>query len=80
MTGHLQKVTVDVLNGKAESFKTMPVDLVPLLSQEISAYTVNKVMGDMQVIDWTKNSAKWPHLRGIEFHKSAKLTVDILIG
>ena len=63
----------------------MPVDLVlesydKSISQEISAYPVNKMIRDMQLINWMKNSAKWPHLQVIEFHKPEKLTVDMLIG
>ena len=85
LTGQTQEVTIDVLNGQSESFKTMPVDFMVEscdggIRQHISAYTVNKVTGDMQVINWAKHSSEWPHLHGIEFHRPKKVTVDILIG
>lgn len=51
------------------------------MSSQVSAFTTEKVTGDMVVVDWEKCSKKWPHLSKIEFPKiGVNQKVDILIG
>ena len=76
-----QKVTVNVLN-----VLTMPID-VELAgldwrkSKTVSAFTTERVTGNLEAIDWRKHANKWPHLRGIQFPKPGPHPlVDILIG
>ena len=86
LQGSLQKVVVNVLNGQTETFQTMPVEVgLESLSGEtkmlISAFTTDKVTGDMQVIDWKSHAPRWPHLRQIRFPTvSRRPIVDLLIG
>ena len=48
---------------------------------KLNAYTVNKVTGDMPIVDWNHYKEQWPHLRNINFPSSSKRSiVDILIG
>ena len=69
-----RKVTVNVLNGQTETFETMPVDvelesLDGSMSKTVSAFTTERVTGNLEAIDWRKHANKWPHLRGIQFPK-----------
>ena len=85
LEGNFQRVTVDVLNGHTEVLETMPVDLIlesvdRKLCKPMSAFTVNKVAGDMKVIDWAREAKKWPHLQNIKFQSIQRETVDMLIG
>ena len=81
-----RKVTVNVLNGKTETFETMTVDaelesLDGSVSKTVSAFTTERVTGNLEAIDWRKHANKWPHLRGIQFPKPGPHPlVDILIG
>ena len=87
LQGHCQRVTVNVLNGRAETFETAPVELEVesldgKISKKINAFTTDRVTGSLRIIDWAKESEKWKHLQGIQFPKqsSARPIVDILIG
>ena len=86
LQGRTEKVTVNVLNGQAETFETKPVsvDLKSVtgsVRMTVSAYTVNRVTGNMPVVDWNKFKRRWPHLRNIEFPSSPRRPiVDMLIG
>ena len=86
LQGISRKVTVNVLNGQTESFETMPVDvelerLDGSVSKAVSAFTTERVAGNLEAIDWRKHANKWPHLRGIQFPKPGlHPLVDILIG
>ena len=79
-----EKVEVNVLNGQIETFETKPVsfNLVSIdHNVNMTAYTANRVTGDMPVIHWNEYSSKWPYLRKIDFPVPAKKPiVDILIG
>ena len=47
----------------------------------MTAYTANRVTGDMPVINWNEYSSKWPYLRKLNFPvPSKKPIVDILIS
>ena len=86
LSGISWKVTVNVLNGQTKTFETMPVDvelesLDGSVSKTVSAFTTEKVTGNLEAIDWRKHANKWPHLRGIQFLKPGlHPLVDILIG
>ena len=86
LQGRTEKVTVNVLNGQAETFETKPVSVelksvTGSVSMTVSAYTVNRVTGNMPVVDWNNNKKKWPHLRNIIFPSSPRRPiVDMLIG
>ena len=77
---------MNVLNGHIETFETTPVsfklsNLKGDVSATVTAYTANKVTGNMAVVNWNKYSKQWPHLKNIYFPISAKRPiVDILIG
>ena len=46
-----------------------------------SAYTAERVTGNMQVVDWSKHKHKWMHLQGTKFPQvGPKPIVDLLIG
>ena len=83
--GQSHRITVDVVNGHTEVIDTMPVEFIlesvdRRVCQPVSAFTVNKVTGNMEVIDWAREGKKWPHLQGINFPRTERRTVDILIG
>ena len=86
LQGISRKVTVNVLNGQTDTFETMPVDvelesLDGSESKTVSAFTTERVTGNLEAIDWRKHANKWPHLRGIQFPKPGPHPlVDILIG
>ena len=86
LQGRTEKVTVNVLNGQAESFNTKPVSVelksvTGSLSLIVNAYTVDRVTGNMHVVDWNKYKKQWPHLRNIDFPSSTRRPiVDMLIG
>ena len=77
---------MNVLNGQTETFETMPVDvelesLDGSVSKTVSAFTTERVTGNLEAIDWRKHANKWPHLKGIQFSKPGpQPLVDILIG
>ena len=86
LQGQTERVTVNVLNGQAETFETRPVNVEVKsvsgnVSMVVNAYTVNRVTGNMPVVDWNKFKKQWPHLKNIEFPSSPKKPiVDMLIG
>ena len=86
LQGRTERVKVNVLNGQIETFETKPVDVTLQsvagnVSMKINAYTVNKVTGNMPVVDWNRYKQQWPHLRNIDFPSSSRRPiVDVLIG
>lgn len=86
LEGKVQQVTVSVLNDKCETFETRPVkctieNMENTFKCEISAFTAERVTGNLQVTDWSKHAHAWKHLQSIPFQKiGAHTTVDILIG
>ena len=86
LQGRTEKVSVNVLNGQAETFDTKPVSVelksvTGSLSMIVNAYMVNKVTGNMPVVNWNKYKKQWPHLRNIDFPSSPRRPiVDMLIG
>ena len=86
LQGEPQKVTVNVLNGHAETFETMPVEvglesINGKMDVMIHAFTTEKVTGNMGVIEWEKHAKKWSHLKSIDFPKPGpRPFADVLIG
>ena len=86
LQGRTEKVTVNVLNGQIETFETKPVSFELLsvdqkVNMNVTAYTTNRVTGDMPVVNWNEYSSKWPYLTKINFPVPAKKPIiDILIG
>ena len=86
LRGCLQKVNVSVLNGRVETFETSPVECVIESLDgkscfKVTAFTANRVTGNMRVTDWNICAKMWPHLKGLPFHKLGPTsTVDVLIG
>ena len=81
-----QRVTVNVLDGQTETFETTPVEfelesMNDNVATKMSAFTAERVTGNMKVIDWKKHVGKWSHLKGIQFPDPGKRPiVDLLIG
>ncbi len=72
LQGSFQKTNVNVLNGQVETFLTMPValeleSLNGKANTKIAVYTIEKVTGDMKVVNWNKHATKWKHLENIQF-------------
>ena len=86
LQGIPQKVTVNVLNNQVDTFETTPVKLElesldGKVNMEISAFTADRVTGDMKAINWRKYAKEWTHLKGIQFPSLApRDIVDMLIG
>ena len=75
-----EKVTVNVLNGQVETFETKPISvelkgITGDVSMIVNAYSVNRITGNMPVVDWNKYKHRWPHLRNIDFPCSSRRPV-----
>ena len=77
---------VSVLNGHIETFETSPVEctiesLDGKSQLRITAFTTERVIGDMKAIDWSMCAREWPHLRYMDFPKLGPWpTIYVLIG
>ena len=86
LQGRTEKMTVNVLNGQVETFETKPINveltsITGNVSTMISACTVDRVTGNMPVVEWNKLKQQWPHLKNIKFPTSAtRPLVDMLLG
>ena len=86
LQGCLWRVNVSLLNGKVETFETSPVECViesldGKSCSKVTAFTANRVTGNMNVTDWNTCAKMWPHLKGLPFYKlGSTSTVDVLIG
>ena len=86
LQGQLKRVNVSVLNSHIETFETTPVECIigsldGKSQVRVTAFTTERVIGDMKAIDWSMCAREWPHLRCLEFHKlGPRPTVDVLIG
>ena len=59
---------MNILNGQVETFETSPinVELVSMTGNvrtRINACTVDRVTGNMPVLEWNKYQNRRPHLR-----------------
>ena len=86
LKGVPDELQVNTLNNQQEVLQTTCVkfDLCSLdgnVRKQVSAHTVNKVTGDLQVVDWENHKTHWRHLQEINFPRVGhRTTVDILIG
>ena len=86
LEGQLRRANLSILNGQIETFETTPVvcDMESLDGKSrlnFTAFTVEKVTGDMKAMDWNICAGGWPDLHHLEFPKlGPSLTVDALIG
>jgi hypothetical protein len=86
LEGKPEQITVNVLNDYQERLDTSVVEfrITSLDGKETklaSAYTTEKVTGNMQVVDWNKQRKKWKHLKEIDFPKvGPRPIVDLLLG
>ena len=86
LEGSPHELTVNVLNDNQERFETTVVrftisSMNGKVSKQASAYTTERVTGNMEVVNWRRYQSKWKHLQGIEFPQvGPKTTVDVLIG
>ena len=86
LQGKLEEITVNILNGQVETCETSPfnVELMSItvnVSTRINACTVDRVTGNMPVIEWNKFKDQWPHLGNIDFPTLAtRPIVDMLLG
>jgi hypothetical protein len=77
---------VRVLNGQVERFKSMPVEfslqsLDGQVREKVTAFTVERVTGNLRAVDWSQLSENWRHLQNVPFPQPAgRRTVDMLIG
>ena len=86
LEGSPHELTVNVLSDNQERFETTVVRFTissvnGKVSKQASAYTTERVTGNMEVVNWRRYQSKWKHLQGIEFPQvGPKTTVDVLIG
>ena len=86
LDGRTENVRVNVLNGQIETFETQSVsfelqNVDQTINLNVTAYTTDRVTGDMHVVNWNEYCSEWPYLRRINLPIPAKKpTVDILIG
>ena len=85
LEGRRELMKVNVLNGKEESFESQPVTMIlknlsGTIRQEITAWTTEKVTGELEAIPWHKIKNKWKHLSTVPFPKISNRRVDMLIG
>ena len=80
----MEQLSVNVLNGHSEALYTIPVQmelesLDGSAKVKINAYTVNRVTGNIRVIDWRPKKKR--RLRHKPFPNiGLRPVVDILIG
>ena len=85
LEGSPHELTVNVLNDNQEKFETTVIkftisSLNGTVSKLASAYTTERVTGNMEVVNWRWYQSKWKHLQGIEFPQvGPRTTVDLFI-
>ena len=84
--GKTDRVTVNVLNGQIETFdtKTVHFELESVnrnVNMNVTAYTANRVTGNLNVVDWNNYKKRWPYLEKLDFpQNTSRPIVNILIG
>ena len=80
------KVTVNVLNGQIETFDTKTVHFEKKnvngnVNMNVTAYTENRVISNLNVVDWNIYKKRWPYLEKLDFpQNTSRPIVGILIG
>lgn len=86
LEGRSCQLTVKVLNDNQEKLNYSIVKLTihsldGMIHKSASAYTTERVTGNMQVVDWSLYKSKWTHLKSIKFlQEGPKPIIDLLIG
>ena len=86
LEGSPHELTVSVLNGHHTALDTSSVEFVinsldGSTREAISAYTIELVTGNKQVVDWNLYKSKWTHLQLIDFPEPGPRPIaDMLIG
>ena len=86
LEGKPRELIVNVLNDNQERLDSSIVEFKISSSdgkvcKAASAYTTERVTGNMQVVDWNVYKSKWKHLRGIKFPPvGPRPIIDLLIG
>lgn len=86
LEGKPHERTVNVLNDNQEKLDSSIVGFKISSSdgkvcKAVSAYTTERVTGNMQVVDWNVYKSKWNHLKRIRFPPvGPRPIVDLLIG
>ncbi|XP_053395846.1 uncharacterized protein LOC128555994 [Mercenaria mercenaria] len=86
IVSNAQLITVNVMNGRKETFETAPVKfyiegLNGQVKMGMEATTTTCVTGNLRTVDWNKQSGQFKHLNGIQFPVcKRKNTIDLLIG
>ena len=58
-----------------------PQELTGKVCKQASAYTTERVTGNMPVVDWSLYKSKWKHLKSIKFPQvGPRPIIDLLIG
>ena len=86
LEGSPHELIVNVLNGRHTALDTSLVEFVinsldGSTSETVSAYTTERVTGNMHVVDWNLYKSKWTHLQLIDFPEPGPRPIaDLLIG
>jgi len=86
LKGERRNLVVKVIGGeqqkiRSELVKMELVDLTGKLVTKFAALTMKSVVGELKIINWSKEKLSWKHLEKIEFPMMGKKgTVDVLIG
>ena len=79
-------LTISTLNGQVKTFSAtaVEVDIASVdgdLHSTLSARTIDRVTGDLQVVNWKKHGHSWRHLKNIDFPRIGRRShIDLLIG
>ena len=85
LQGRTEKMTVNLLNGQVETFETKPINIEFMsitgnVSTMVSVCTVDRVTGNMPVVEWNRFKQQWSPLRNFDFPTSAtRPIVDMLL-
>ena len=86
LEGRPHELTVKVLNDNQEKLNSSIVEFMinsldGRVHKQASAYTTERVTGNMQVLNWNLYKSKWKHLERIKFPQvGPRPIVDLLIG
>lgn len=86
LEGRPHELTVKVLSDNQEKFNSSVVEftinsLDGRVHKQASAYTTERVIGNMQVLNWNLYKTKWKHSERIKFPQvGPRPIVDLLIG
>ena len=86
LNGKSQKVKVNVLNGHVKTLDTTPIEVIlqstnGKVNMRTSAFTTERVTGNIGIIEWKDHAKTWSHLKGIKFPRCGSRPItDVLIG